>query len=283
MDVIKVFTEEPVGLESLVPDLDPDARRRRAPEDTLEAFLARPNAPYARVYLAGTALGPPHRVGLTALSDPDAWIVPLLDWSNERGWSGLVAGQSRGFLAEEVAAVLRRPAGVSGGPVTALALGTEPPGALAEAAGAEQRRHRLDALRALLDMGCAVLFPEPAHDGHDWSVFAPAPLAAPLVDAFRQRPGAARCLVAPYRQARGEHKFYLEQWALDDLPDWAEEIERWARPTGPPRVARVGRGIFGRVPWRTLSVLAPPPCPPSKPERSRSGTASRPATGLSRR
>ena len=224
MDVIKVFTEEPVGLETLVPDLDPDARRRQVRGGSLESFLARPDAPYARAYLAGTALGPPHRVGLTALADAESWVVPLIAWSNERGWSGVVGGRSRGFLAQEVAAVLRRPAGVSGGPVTALALGPEPPGALADAAGAPQRRDRLDALRALLDAGCAVLFPEPAHDGWDWSVFAPAPLAAPLADAFRQRPGAARCLVAPYQEARGEHKFYLEQWALDDLPDWAEEV-----------------------------------------------------------
>lgn len=224
MDVIKVFNEEPVSLETLVPDLDPDARRRQAPLESLEAFLERPNAPYARAYLAGTALGPPHRIGLTALADSSAWVVPLLSWANGRGWSGLVGGRSRGFLDEEVAAVLLRPADVAGGPVTALALGPDPPGALAQAADADQRRDQLEAVRVLLDAGCAVLFPEPAHDGHDWSVFAPAPLAAPLADAFRQRPGTARCLVAPYHRARGEHKFYLEQWALDDLPDWAQEI-----------------------------------------------------------
>ena len=224
MDVIKVFTEEPASLETLVPDLDPDARRRQAPSESLEAFLARPNAPYARAYLAGTSLGPPHRIGLTALDDADAWTVPILGWANGRGWSGVVAGRARGFLEAEVASVLRRPTGVAGGPVTALALGPEPAGALAEAAGADQRRDRLGALRALLDAGCAVLFPESAHDGHDWSVFAPRPLAGPLTDAFRQRPGAARCLVAPYQRARGEHTFYLEQWALDSLPDWAREI-----------------------------------------------------------
>ena len=222
MDVIKVFTEEPVGLETLVPDLDPDARRRDVADGSLEEFLARPQAPYARAYLAGTALGDPRRVGLTALSDPEAWIVPILDWSNERGWTGLVADRARGFLPEEVADVLGRPSDVAGGPVTALCIGPDPPGALADAVG--DRRERLPALRALLDAGCAVFFPELAHDGHDWSVFAPAPLAAPLVDAFRRRPGDARCLVAPYRRARGEHKFYLEQWALDDLPDWAEEV-----------------------------------------------------------
>lgn len=225
MDVIKVFTEEPVSLETLVPDLDPDARRRQPPEDTLEAFLARPNAGYARAYIAGTVLGLTRRVGLTALSDPEAWTSPLIGWSGGRGWSGVVGGRSRGFLAAEAVLALRRPHDMAGGPIGALALGPEPPGALAAAVGgAEVRRERLDALRVLLDAGCAVLFPEPAHDGWDWSVFAPAPLVAPLVDAFRQRPGAARCLVAPYQRARGEHKFYLEQWALDDLPEWAEEV-----------------------------------------------------------
>ena len=37
MDVVKVFTEEPIGLEALVSDTDPDARRRSVePAPSLE-------------------------------------------------------------------------------------------------------------------------------------------------------------------------------------------------------------------------------------------------------
>ena len=218
MDVIKVFTEEPVGLEALVPDDDPDARRRQVAPDSLDAFLARPAAPYARAYLAGTALGPPRRVGLTAVADAQAWVRPLLTWADGRDWTALEAGATRGLPAPGAAAALRQP-----GTVVALALGPVPPGALREAAGGE-RRDRLPALRAALDAGAAVLFPEPAHDGHDWSLWAPAPLRDPLLAAFRQHPTSARRLVAPYRRARGEHTFYLEQWTLDDLPGWVEEV-----------------------------------------------------------
>ena len=89
MDVVKVFTEEPIGLEALVPDTEPDARQRDAPEMSLEAFLSRPPEPYARAYIAGTFLGPPRRVGATALADVEAWVRPLLDWAGGRPWSAL--------------------------------------------------------------------------------------------------------------------------------------------------------------------------------------------------
>jgi len=219
MDVVKVFTEEPVGLEALVPDAEPDARRQSAASVSLEDLLAPDRRPYARAYLAGTALGPPHRVGLTALDDAEAWVQPLLAWAAGRGWTALDAeGQTRGLLDAEAAAVLRRPDGVR-----ALAVGPAPP-ALADAVG-DDRRASLPALRAVLDVGASVLFPEPAHDGHDWSLFSLAPLRDSLVDAFRQRPApGVRRLVAPYRRARGEHTFYLEQWALDALPEWVEEV-----------------------------------------------------------
>ncbi|WP_412069923.1 hypothetical protein [Rubrivirga sp. IMCC43871] len=219
MDIVKVFVDEPVGLEALVPDDQPDARRRDAPAPTLEAFLARAPEPYARAYLAGTSLGETRRVGLTALDDAESWVQPLLAWAGGRGWTALaVGGTARGLLDAEAAVALRRADGL------ALAVGPAPLAALAAAADGE-RRDRLDALRAVLDAGAAAFFPEPAFDGKDWSLFANAPLHAPLADAFRQHPApGVRRLVAPFRRARGEHRFYLEQWALDDLPDWVEEV-----------------------------------------------------------
>jgi len=235
MDVIKVFTEEPIGLEALVPDDAPDARRRDAPPAaSLEAFMAGLDAPYARAYLAGTHLGDgsagaPHagrRVGLTALDGAEAWVRPLLAWAAGRSWTVLDAGGiTRGLTTAEAAAALRRPDGIR-----ALALGPVPPGALADAAGdpadgPSQRRDRLPALRILLDAGAAVFFAEPAFDGVDWSLFARAPLREPLVVAFRAHPApGVRRFLAPYRRARGEHTFYFEQWALDALPDWAVEV-----------------------------------------------------------
>ena len=225
MDVVKVFVEEPVGLEAVAEDADPDARRRAHDLGSLDALLDRAAPPYARAYLAGTDLGAaPHRVGLTALASADAWLAPLLDWAGGRPWTRLGA-DGRGGVVDEAgaAAALRSPDGVA-----ALALGAVPLDALAEAAaGGAERRDVLPALRRVLDAeGGAALFPEPAHDGWDWSVFARAPLEAGLRAAFARHPAppGARRFVAPYRRARGEHTFYFEQWALDPPPDWAEEV-----------------------------------------------------------
>ncbi len=226
MDVVKVFIEEPVGLEVLVPDHEADARRRSAERGSLEALLARGTAPdsdYARAYLAGTHLGDGRpRIGLTALRDAGAWLPPLLAWAAGRPWLRLSPdGGTMPLTSREAADALARP-----GDTAALALGPVPPAAIAAAAAAA-RRDALPALRDALDTApsAAVLFPEPAHDGHDWSLFAHRPLRGPLSDAFRQHPAPeAVRFVAPYQRARGEHTFYVEQWALDPLPEWAEPV-----------------------------------------------------------
>ncbi|MGB3544735.1 hypothetical protein [Rubrivirga sp.] len=224
MDVVKVFTEEPIGLEALVPDTEPDARQRDAPGMSLEAFLSRPPEPYARAYIAGTFLGPPRRVGATALGDVDAWVRPLLDWAAARPWSVLEDGMVRSVLEDEASVVLASGSG------HALAIGALEGADLVNAVsgepevGASQRRDRLPALRRVLEGGASVLFREPAFDGWDWSLFSTAPLRDDLVEAFRRHPSEARRIVAPFQRARGEHTFYLEQWTLDDLPEWAEEL-----------------------------------------------------------
>lgn len=227
MDVVKLFVEEPIGLEVVAEDADPDARRRAADLGSLEALLSRAETsapPYARAYLAGTHLAAPLRVGLTALDDADAWIAPLLDWAADRPWTLLGADGAGGAVDRaEAADALRAPDGVR-----ALALGDVPPDALVGAApGGVERRDALPALRRVLDVaGGAALFPEPAHDGWDWSVFARAPLEARLREAFARHPAppGVRRFVAPYRRARGEHTFYFEQWALDPPPEWAETL-----------------------------------------------------------
>lgn len=153
--IVKYFYEEPVHLEALSAEADPDARRRAEPSGSLGDLL-RPAA-YYRAYLAGS----------------DASVDEA---------------------------------------------------ALTEVAAAE-RRYGIPALRLLLDAGVTVLFPEPAHDGWDWSVFSAAPLRERLVAAFRARPApGVRRFVLPFQRARSEHTFYFERWRLDDLPDWIEEV-----------------------------------------------------------
>ena len=231
MDIVKVFIEEPVGLESLVRDDDPDAHRRGAELGPLDALLAGATfeSAYARAYLAGTGLASPKdagevdtrsRVGLTALADAEAFVQPLLAWADGRRWTRLASdGTSRGLSAPEAGSHLRQPEGTA-----ALAVGPVDGAELATAA-AGQRRDAVAALRAILDGGAAVLLPEPAHDGHDWSLFAQRPLRTPLLDAFRDcRSGNARVFFVPYQKARGEHKFYFEQWQLEALPDFVEEV-----------------------------------------------------------
>jgi len=202
-DVLKVFTEEPAALRGAA---------RGAPVASLEALLAPPAGSYGRAYLAGTHLGPPRRVGLTALADASAFVAPLLAWAAGRPWTRLGATGAVEPVRDPAAALLT-PAvlAVGGAPVA---------GALAAVAAGD----RADALRVLLDGGACVLVPEPAHDGHDWSVFGPAPLG--LAEAVRaaEAPAGVVRFVAPLAAARGESKFYFEQWALDAPPPWAERV-----------------------------------------------------------
>ena len=214
MDVLKVFTDEPLPLDAAADEPTP----RGVPREpaSLESLLHRPT--YARAYLAGSRLGPDGawRTGLTALSDPDLWLAPLQSLVGESVWTTHPAGLD--------------PLDTLGAPGARVALCAAPlaadVGALARVAEAEDRAG-WSALRSLLDAQprALVLTPEPAHDGWDWVLYAARPLRERLVRELRRReaPGARR-LVMPYQRARGEHKFYLERWALEALPPWAEEV-----------------------------------------------------------
>lgn len=227
MDVVKVFVEDPAALGGGAP---PQAGNgdTPAPPGSPEAFLAAlraPASPFARAYLAGTRLGAagePLRVGLTALGVPEAWADPLLTWAGERTWTRLTAGgRATEVLVREARAALAAPAGtlalaLAWGPVPADILATVVLGDAALSA---------DALRTLLraDEAVAFLLPEPAHDGHDWSVVARSPLREDLVAAFRAHPApGVRRFVLP--RVRSESRFYVEQWALDALPAGTEEV-----------------------------------------------------------
>ena len=214
MDIVKYFYEEPVHLEALSAEADPDARRLAAPARSLDDVL-RPTA-YYRGYLAGSH---GDRVGVTALDAPDAFVAPLLD---------VLAGHWTRADVEGRTASVPDPAALLRAPRTTLAVavseGPVDEEALTEAARVE-RRYGIPALRCLLDAGATVLFPEAGHGGSDWSLFAPEPLRERLVAAFRTHPApGVRRFVLPYHKARSEHKFYFERWQLDALPDWIEEL-----------------------------------------------------------
>ena len=241
MDIVKLFTDDRLGLESLSDDADPDARRRAETADGdpaagIAAFLTQARAAtYARVYLAGSVVGdaapepgqagrtrPALRTGLTALGDAEAFTAPLLAWADGRDWHRLVGDALVGLTPPEAAAALAHPdAG------TVLTVGTPPPGVAADLARLSgERRTTLAPLRRALDAGLAVLLPEPAPDGWDWSVYARAPLADAVYDAVRATPPPPDTLrfAAPYQRMRGEHKFYFERWALDAPPPSVVEV-----------------------------------------------------------
>lgn len=72
------------------------------------------------------------------------------------------------------------------------------------------------AIVRLLDLGATVILPEPAHIGHDWSVFSTKPLSESFKLASQVlAPEDCRCFVVPYGRAKGEHKFYFEQYDLE--------------------------------------------------------------------
>lgn len=230
MDIIKYFYEEPTLLETLTPDDDPDARRQAhrstdaagpPSRQALEDFLATPD--YHRGYLAGTNRTA-NRVGLTAIEQPAAFVEPLWDGLHAGWWARAAPdGTVTPLEADAARAVLRDPA------ATAVLVTATAPVAEARIAAVvgTARRRALPALRALLAAARVVFFPEPAHDGFDWSFFSAHPMRDSLVAAFKQYPApAVRRFVLPYQKARSESKFYFETWQLEEasLPAYIEEV-----------------------------------------------------------
>ncbi len=222
--IVKLFYEEPFSMESVVPDLDPDARPRADPMSFelsgLEALIGRPRA--FRVYLAGTQMedGASARVGLTALDDSDVWAPSLTRALGSAGWSGMIDGRTRTLSPSEFARVL------PSADFDALALNAPPPAlALLGAASQPDRRRALPAILTLLDAGATLLLPEPSHEGRDLTIFSPSPVRGRIEAAWRSDPRAGvRRFSAPYQKVRSEHKFYFEAWALDDLLPAVTEI-----------------------------------------------------------
>lgn len=227
-DVLKYFHEEPALLEPVTPDTDPDARRREDRSDLpggasvpLEDLLDTRDV--YRGYLAGTN-HTDDEVGLTTLRSPDTYVAPLMEALGRSWWARCTGPGTVEELNEKaVQRVLRAPTNT-----TLLVTADAPvaPERITAVAGRAPRRVA-EALRALLDDARVVFFPEPAHDGHDWSFFSPAPMRDRLVAAFRNHPAPeTRRFVLPYQQARSESKFYFDEWQLTEspLPDYIEEV-----------------------------------------------------------
>lgn len=221
MRILKLFTEEPVALEILSDESDPDARRREADRLAL-ASLSDPDIPHAyRAYLAGTDLTA-DRTGATALDEPRAFALPLAELFAEATWSALLTdGTGETVELDDLPELLMRP--------EAVAVLVAAPGPLTTAAmtplADPDRRAAFAALAQTLEMAALVAFPEPAHDGFDWSLYAPEPLRDRLAAAFAHFPTRGlRRFAAPFQRVRSEQKFYFERWTLDDPPHGVVEL-----------------------------------------------------------
>jgi len=91
---------------------------------------------------------------------------------------------------------------------------------VAELTKDQDRKRGLKMISRLLDAGCTVVFPEPAHMGHDWSIFSAKPLARPMQDSLGRAPKDCRCFVVPYVKARGEHRCYFERYDIDQYAEY---------------------------------------------------------------
>ncbi|MEM1096047.1 MAG: hypothetical protein AAGJ10_15720 [Bacteroidota bacterium] len=217
MTILKYFHEEPAALEVLSADTDPDARQQQGPTMALEALLSQRR--YYRGYLAGTVMAP-HRVGLTAVQPPALYTDALSKVLAFSTWR-VVSAEGHVHAVDDVREAWATPERgtvlVGGAPTIDTVL----PG-LAD----PERRAVLDALQTVLDADGVAAFAEPAHDGFDWSLFAPFPMKDKLLAAWAARPTPeARRFLVPFQKARSEQKFYFETWMLDagPLPDYIEE------------------------------------------------------------
>lgn len=217
MQVVKYFFEEPAALEMLSADSDPDARRR-AGAPTLEEFLHAPS--YFRGYLAASDLET-GRIAASVLPESIALLLNDVMPTPRRHFTPGVTGIS--FTTAEGLEGLRDAltdrsgrsvivcgagdsADVRGGPSAAPRLHA----AVGELIDRDIRE-ALAAVTELLQIGHSVLVSEPSHDGHDWSVFSPRPLADAMRASMAEHLSGVSGYVIPFHRARAEHRFYFEQ------------------------------------------------------------------------
>lgn len=217
MQVVKYFFEEPVALEMLSSDVDPDARRR-AGAPTLKEFMDAPT--YARGYLAASDLET-GRIAASVLPESIALILhdllpePRLHFTPGMAGVSYTSVDALDDLREALTDASERSVIVCGGGSNGAGHDSTGPRAELTDAVAElierDIREALAAVRSLLDAGYLVLVSEPSHDGHDWSMFSPRPMADAVRASMAQHLSGVSGYVIPFRRARAEHRFYFEQ------------------------------------------------------------------------
>lgn len=207
MRVIKYFFEEPTLLDFPAP-----ADSGTPSREGLQGLMRQHR--HYRGYLAASDLGN-DLVGGSSLEDNAAAEVLARSLDGPIWFSNRAPGQEDVELKlltdhQEVVQALSTMASDS-----VMILEVDPSEEIVKALTEDNdRKSGMRQIAELLDRGCTLIFPEQAHMGHDWSVFSSHPMADRLRTAMADLPDDTRGYVIPYVEARGEHKFYFEQYDL---------------------------------------------------------------------
>ena len=208
MRVIKYFFEEPTLL-----DFPADDERNQPSKSGLEGLLRKHR--HFRGYLAASDLDN-DMVGGSALEDNAAAEILSRVLEGPIWFSNRVAGQDAVSLSllTEHSSIVQALTTMGGDSI--MMMNVDPTEELVRAlTDSDDRKAGMHMIAKLLDGGCTLVFPEKSHMGHDWSIFSSHPLADRVKDAMANLPGDTRGYVIPYVEARGEHKFYFEQYDLE--------------------------------------------------------------------
>lgn len=203
MRYIKYFFEEPTLLD--LTDGEPGGGPS---QQGLEGLLRKPR--HYRGYLAATDTEN-DLVGGSSLEDHAAARILASILSGPIWFSSRAPGQKDSQLT-----LLTHPkdviqALVTMGGASVMLLDMDPSEELIHALTDDtDRKSGMRTIAALLDRGATLVFPEQAHTGHDWSIFSARPMAREVREAMSALPDDTRGFVIPYKEARGEHKFYFE-------------------------------------------------------------------------
>lgn len=208
MRIIKYFFEEPTLL-----DFPAEEEGSTPTRSGLEGLMRKHR--HYRGYLAASDLAS-NMVGGSALEDRAAAEVLARVIGGPIWFSNRMAGQddiatsllsSRRDIVQALSTM---------GSDSVIMMDIDPTEKLVKALTDDNdRKVGMRLIAELLDGGCTLIFPEKAHSGNDWSIFSSRPLAERMREAMHELPPDTRGFVIPYVEARGEHKFYFEQYDLD--------------------------------------------------------------------
>ena len=208
MRIIKYFFEEPTLLDF------PASDSGDHPSEQGLKGLMRKHRHY-RGYLAASDLGA-GTIGGSALEDHAAARVLAGVLAGPIWFSNRASGQTEVALSlltrtDDIVRAL-----ATMGSDAVMMMNVDPTEEMVRAlTNDNDRKVGMRMIAQLLDAGCTLVFPEQAHMGHDWSVFSPRPIASEIRDKMGELPDDTRGFVIPYVEARGEHKFYFEQYNVD--------------------------------------------------------------------